>query len=131
MGLALKPKLLILDEPTQGLSEAEIVDFCKLVREIAADATVLLIEHNMEVVMELAQRITVMNNGAILAEGSPAEITANRRRAASLSGDMMLKIESINCFYGHVQVLRDFSLDLGPARCCACWAAMAPARPRR
>jgi branched-chain amino acid transport system ATP-binding protein len=77
MGLALKPKLLVLDEPTQGLSEAEITNFCKLVLEIAADATILLIEHNMDVVMELAQRITVMNNGAILAEGTPAEITAN------------------------------------------------------
>jgi branched-chain amino acid transport system ATP-binding protein len=77
MSLALKPKLLVLDEPTQGLSEAEITNFCKLVREIAADATILLIEHNMDVVMELAQRITVMNNGAILAEGTPAEITAN------------------------------------------------------
>jgi branched-chain amino acid transport system ATP-binding protein len=77
MSLALRPKLLVLDEPTQGLSEAEITNFCKLVREIAADATILLIEHNMDVVMELAQRITVMNNGAILAEGTPAEITAN------------------------------------------------------
>jgi branched-chain amino acid transport system ATP-binding protein len=77
MSLALKPRLLVLDEPTQGLSEAEITNFCKLVREIAADATILLIEHNMDVVMELAQRITVMSNGAILAEGTPAEITAN------------------------------------------------------
>jgi len=77
MSLALKPKLLVLDEPTQGLSEAEITNFCKLVREIAADATILLIEHNMDVVMELARRITVMNNGAILAEGTPAEITAD------------------------------------------------------
>ena len=77
MSLALKPKLLVLDEPTQGLSEAEIVNFCALVREIAANATILLIEHNMDVVMALAQRITVMNNGAILAEGTPAEITAN------------------------------------------------------
>ncbi len=77
MGLALKPKLLVLDEPTQGLSEAEITNFCKLVREIAADATILLIEHNMDVVMELAERITVMSNGAILAEGTPGEITAD------------------------------------------------------
>ena len=77
MSLALKPKLLVLDEPTQGLSEAEIINLYKLVREIAADATILLIEHNMDVVMELAQRITVMNNGAILAEGTPAEITAD------------------------------------------------------
>ena len=79
IGLALQPKLLILDEPTQGLAEDEIVDFCKLVREIADNATVLLIEHNMQVVMELAHRITVMNNGSILAEGSPAEIRADRR----------------------------------------------------
>jgi branched-chain amino acid transport system ATP-binding protein len=77
IGLALQPKLLILDEPTQGLSEEEIVGFCALIREIAQNATVLLIEHNMPVVMELAHRITVMNNGAILAEGTPAEIRAN------------------------------------------------------
>jgi branched-chain amino acid transport system ATP-binding protein len=79
IGLALKPKLLILDEPTQGLAEDEIVDFCRLVREIARDATVLLIEHNMQVVMELAARITVMDRGKILAEGTPAEIRADER----------------------------------------------------
>jgi branched-chain amino acid transport system ATP-binding protein len=77
IGLALRPKLFILDEPTQGLAEDEIVAFCVLVREIARDATILLIEHNMPVVMELAQRITVMNNGTILAEGAPDEIAAD------------------------------------------------------
>ncbi|HWA44135.1 MAG TPA: ABC transporter ATP-binding protein [Hypericibacter adhaerens] len=77
IGLALAPKLLILDEPTQGLSEEEIVGFCALVREIAADATVLLIEHNMPVVMDLSHRITVMDNGRVLAEGTPEEIQAN------------------------------------------------------
>jgi branched-chain amino acid transport system ATP-binding protein len=78
IALALEPKLLVLDEPTQGLAEAEIADFCRLVREIAKEATVLLIEHNMGVVMELAQRITVLSNGRILAEGTPTEIRANR-----------------------------------------------------
>ena len=77
IGLALRPKLLILDEPTQGLAEDEIVHFCGLVRDIARQATVLLIEHNMPVVMELADRITVMNNGSILAEGAPAAIRAD------------------------------------------------------
>jgi len=77
IGLALRPKLLILDEPTQGLAEDEIVSFCALARDIAREATVLLIEHNMPVVMEIADRITVMDNGRILAEGSPAEIKAN------------------------------------------------------
>jgi branched-chain amino acid transport system ATP-binding protein len=77
MGLALAPKLLILDEPTQGLSDSEIAGFCDLVRAIAKKATVLLIEHNMDVVMQLAESITVMDRGRILAEGAPAEIRAN------------------------------------------------------
>jgi branched-chain amino acid transport system ATP-binding protein len=79
MGLALKPRLLILDEPTQGLSDGEIENFIALVREIARDATVLIIEHNMPVVMQLAGRITVFDAGRILAEGSPHEIRADRR----------------------------------------------------
>jgi branched-chain amino acid transport system ATP-binding protein len=77
MGLALAPKLLILDEPTQGLSDLEIAGFCDLVRAVAKGATVLLIEHNMDVVMRLAGRITVMDQGRILAEGRPDEIRAN------------------------------------------------------
>ncbi|MER9898157.1 ABC transporter ATP-binding protein [Mesorhizobium sp. M0130] len=77
MGLALKPRLLILDEPTQGLADGEIDNFIELVREIADSATVLLIEHNMPVVMQLADRITVFNAGRILAEGTPEQIRAN------------------------------------------------------
>jgi len=77
MGLALEPALLILDEPTQGLSDPEIADFCTLVRAIAASKTILLIEHNMPVVMQIADRITVLNRGQILAEGTPAEIRGN------------------------------------------------------
>ncbi|AZO20468.1 ABC transporter ATP-binding protein [Mesorhizobium sp. M1E.F.Ca.ET.045.02.1.1] len=77
MGLALKPRLLILDEPTQGLADSEIDNFIVLVREIAKSATVLLIEHNMPVVMQLADRITVFNSGKILAEGTPEQIRAD------------------------------------------------------
>jgi branched-chain amino acid transport system ATP-binding protein len=77
MGLALRPRLLILDEPTQGLSDGEIENFIALVRDIATSATVLLIEHNMKVVMTLANRITVLNRGTILAEGSPDDIRRN------------------------------------------------------
>ncbi|WP_374329788.1 ABC transporter ATP-binding protein [Aestuariivirga sp.] len=86
MGLALKPKLLILDEPTQGLSDAEIDNFIGLVRGVAQDATVLLIEHNMPLVMELAHRITVMDRGAILAEGTPEQIHANAAVQAAYLG---------------------------------------------
>lgn len=86
MGLAQRPRLLILDEPTQGLAEVEIAAFKALIRGLAGRTTVLLIEHNMSVVMELAQRITVMNMGSILAEGSPADIRADRQVQAAYLG---------------------------------------------
>lgn len=77
MGLAQKPRLLILDEPTQGLADTEIASFCDLVRGLVPDTTVLLIEHNMHVVMQTAHKISVLNFGEILAEGTPEEIHAN------------------------------------------------------
>lgn len=77
MGLALTPRLLILDEPTQGLAASEIEGFKALVRGLIPETTVLLIEHNMEVVMDLATRITVLTAGRILATGAPSEIRAN------------------------------------------------------
>lgn len=87
MGLVQRPRLLILDEPTQGLSDGEIAGFQTLVRDLAGAVTILLIEHNMAVVMALADRITVMSAGRILAEGTPAEIHANRAvQAAYLGG---------------------------------------------
>lgn len=79
MGLSLEPRLLILDEPTQGLSDGEIENFITLVREIGESATVLLIEHNMDVVMQLAEQITVLNFGKVLAQGTPDEIRADVR----------------------------------------------------
>lgn len=78
MGLALKPRLLILDEPTQGLAASEIEGFKALVRSLVPEVTVLLIEHNMDLVMDLATRITVLNFGQVLATGSPAEVRANK-----------------------------------------------------
>lgn len=87
MGLVQRPRLLIMDEPTQGLSDGEIEGFQTLVRDLAGAVTILVIEHNMAVVMVLAHRITVMAAGRILAEGTPAEIHANRAvQAAYLGG---------------------------------------------
>jgi branched-chain amino acid transport system ATP-binding protein len=74
MALALEPALLALDEPTQGLAPDEIAAFVRLIREISRTVTILLIEHNMAVVLDLSHRVTVMDRGAILAEGTPAEI---------------------------------------------------------
>ena len=86
MGLALKPKLLILDEPTQGLAQGEIATFREIVRSVVPATTVLLIEHNMDVVMDLATRITVLNFGKVLASGTPEEIRANHEVQAAYLG---------------------------------------------
>lgn len=86
MGLVQAPRLLILDEPTQGLSEGEIADFKTLVRDLAGETTILLIEHNMSVVMELADRVTVLNFGSVLAEGTPAQVRGDAHVQAAYLG---------------------------------------------
>jgi branched-chain amino acid transport system ATP-binding protein len=79
IALATKPRLLCLDEPTAGMSAAETHDTMELVRRIAKNLTILIVEHDMQVVMELAHRITVLHHGEVLAEGTPAEIQENPR----------------------------------------------------
>jgi branched-chain amino acid transport system ATP-binding protein len=79
IALATEPQLLCLDEPTAGMSAGETDDTMALVRRIAKDHTILIVEHDMTVVMGLAHRITVLHYGAILAEGTPAEIQRNPR----------------------------------------------------
>jgi branched-chain amino acid transport system ATP-binding protein len=77
IALATEPRLLCLDEPTAGMSATETHDTMALVRSIANNLTILIVEHDMQVVMELAQRITVLHYGEILAEGTPSEIQQN------------------------------------------------------
>jgi branched-chain amino acid transport system ATP-binding protein len=79
IALATEPKLLCLDEPTAGMSAAETHETMQLVRRIASDLTILIVEHDMQVVMSLADRITVLHYGEILAEGTPDEIQRNPR----------------------------------------------------
>jgi branched-chain amino acid transport system ATP-binding protein len=79
IALATEPQLLCLDEPTAGMSAAETRETMRLVRKIAKDLTILIVEHDMEVVMELCNRITVLHYGAILADGTPDEIQHNAR----------------------------------------------------
>lgn len=86
MGLAQEPRLFILDEPTQGLAETEIGAFIALVKSLAGEATILLIEHNMDVVMRTADYITVFHSGEILAEGTPLEIRDNEAVQAAYLG---------------------------------------------
>ncbi len=79
IALATEPQLLCLDEPTAGMSAAETHGTMALVRRIAKNLTILIVEHDMQVVMELAQRITVFHYGRVLAEGTPADIQRNPR----------------------------------------------------
>lgn len=79
--LALKPKVLLLDEPTAGMNPQEsktFVDFVYRVRD-EKDVSILLIEHDMSVVMKVSERITVLDRGQKIAEGTPAEIKSNKR----------------------------------------------------
>jgi branched-chain amino acid transport system ATP-binding protein len=77
IALATEPKLLLLDEPTAGMSAAETHETMQLVRRIAKNHTILIVEHDMQVVMELCHRITVLHYGEILADGTPQQIQNN------------------------------------------------------
>ncbi len=80
MALALKPRLLLLDEPTAGMGDQETYDITQLIRRLHKDGklTIVLIEHDMRVVFHLADRIMVLDQGKFLAEGTPPEIAANK-----------------------------------------------------
>jgi len=79
--LALRPKVLLLDEPTAGMNPNESAAFVDFVRKLKADKgiSILLIEHDMSVVMQVSERITVLDQGQKIAEGTPAEIKSNPR----------------------------------------------------
>ncbi len=77
IALAAEPILLLLDEPTAGMSPEETDETMLLIRELAAGRTVVLVEHKMKLVMNISDRITVLHQGQVLAEGTPEEIRAN------------------------------------------------------
>jgi branched-chain amino acid transport system ATP-binding protein len=79
IGLATDPKLLLLDEPASGLVGDEIARVTNLVRGISRNVTVVLVEHNIDVVLSISDRITVLSYGQVIAEGSPAEIQSNSK----------------------------------------------------
>jgi branched-chain amino acid transport system ATP-binding protein len=79
IGLALvaEPRMLLLDEPAAGLSRAERQLLTSLLLSLDPDVTMLLIEHDMDVALTVAQRVTMMHDGAVIVEGTPAEIRGN------------------------------------------------------
>ena len=89
MALACKPKLLLLDEMTSGLSAGEIETATDIIKDLSKSQTILLIEHNMNVVMNIAETITVIDFGEVIAEGSPDEIRVNARVQEAYFGGIL------------------------------------------
>jgi branched-chain amino acid transport system ATP-binding protein len=77
IALATNPKLLLLDEPTAGLAPTETRQTIELIKKIARNLSIILVEHKMKVIMEVSDKITVLHYGQLLAQGSPDEIRAN------------------------------------------------------
>jgi branched-chain amino acid transport system ATP-binding protein len=94
--LATEPRYVLLDEPAAGLPEAEVPEFAAVVRSLRDDhgAGVLLIDHNMALIMDVCDRIQVLDQGQTLAEGAPAEIRANLDVAAAYLGESAVAEDS-------------------------------------
>jgi branched-chain amino acid transport system ATP-binding protein len=86
VALAAEPSILLLDEPTQGMSHADTADTANLIRDLARDVTILLIEHDIGVVMDISNHIVVMHQGKKLAEGAPAVVRADPAVKAAYFG---------------------------------------------
>lgn len=86
--LATDPEVVLLDEPTAGMSREETADTMRLIREALADRTLLLIEHDVDLVMNVSDTVTVLDRGQVLASGTPEEIATNESvQAAYLGGE--------------------------------------------
>jgi len=79
LGLAMQPRLLLLDEPSAGLTKEEGTDVIGIIKNLGSDITILLVDHDMEMVFEVAERIIVLHYGQIIGDGLPEEIQADQR----------------------------------------------------
>jgi branched-chain amino acid transport system ATP-binding protein len=87
MLMAIEPKLMLLDEPTSGMGRAETSELIETLRVLSKKHTLVLVEHDMDVVFTLADRISVLVNGAVLASGRPEEVRANAEVRTAYLGD--------------------------------------------
>jgi len=128
IALATRPELLLLDEPLAGLSAGECARITDFVRELGKDVTILLIEHKIENVLALSEKITVMHQGKVIAEGSPKEIASDpavqqaylgevhlegaraKRVISPAREEAMFRVEGMNTYYGKSHILHDVSL---------------------
>jgi len=131
VALATDPHLLLLDEPLAGLGDADRERIGALIRDLAGRHTVLLIEHDIDRVLSLSDRITVLHQGRVIAEGAPAEIAKDpavteaylgRDRGArpveptaaapSIAGEPLLVLQAVHAGYNGSEILHDVSLDV-------------------
>jgi branched-chain amino acid transport system ATP-binding protein len=132
LGIALgsKPQVLLLDEPLAGLAAGERERVSNLVKNVAANIPVLIVEHDIDRVLGFSQQVTVMNQGEVLMTGSPDAVRADRRvqeiytgtgipevehsrsEEAQQQAAQILRFEGVNTFYGKSHILRDAALDV-------------------
>ncbi len=131
LGIALgsKPQVLLLDEPLAGLAAAERERVSNLVKTIASNIPVLIVEHDIDRVLSFSHRVTVMNQGEVLMSGTPEQVRCDRRvqeiytgtgtppvtgRTGVATGDrpLVLDFDKVNAFYGKSHILNDASLQV-------------------
>lgn len=91
--LAMEPELMLLDEPTQGMGHEDVARVTELIRKVAVGRTILMVEHNMNVVSSIADKITVLQRGAILAEGPYAEVSKDPRVMEAYMGTVDAELQ--------------------------------------
>ena len=131
MGLALatRPRILLLDEPLAGLAAAERERIAKLIKTISTEIPILLIEHDIDRVFKIADHVTVMNDGAVLVDGTVEEARNNEKvrevyigsgttavaaqpRKSAAGSNRLLAVDSIDTFYGKSHILNAVSFDV-------------------
>ena len=91
--LAMEPELMLLDEPTQGMGHEDVDRVTQLIKKVSAGRTILMVEHNMKVVSTIADRITVLQRGAVLAEGPYEEVSRNPQVMEAYMGTTEVELQ--------------------------------------
>ena len=130
--MATQPRILLLDEPLAGLAVAERERIAKLIKTISAEIPILLVEHDIDRVFRIADHVTVMNDGAVLVDGSVDDARNNdtvraiyigsgttavamQPRTEFARSDRLLGVDRVNTYYGKSHILNDVSFDVREA----------------
>ncbi len=120
LALATRPRVLLMDEPTSGVGPEMVAAFHRLLHALPRALTVLIIEHDMDLAFDIADRVSVLNHGELVFEGSPDEARASARCCArSISGGwvrLMLELADLHAGYGETRVLHGLSLSVPQGR---------------